>query len=61
LDKANRGRKELAVKEKKRPDKLESIAAQMKLRENVQNRQLQTWLTEDEYAQIVLNGTRISY
>lgn len=28
------------------------MAARLNLKENVQNRQLQTWLTEDEYAKI---------
>ena len=32
--------------------KLEAIAAKLKRGENVQNRQLQTWLSEDEYAQV---------
>jgi hypothetical protein len=30
--------------------KLEGIAEKLKRGENVQNRQLQTWLSEDEYA-----------
>ena len=28
------------------------IAEKLRRRENVQNRQLQTWLSEDEYAQV---------
>lgn len=32
--------------------KLEGIAGKLKLGENVQNRQLQTWLKADEYSQI---------
>ena len=32
--------------------KLEGIAEKLKRGENVQNRQLQTWLSEDEYAQV---------
>ena len=31
---------------------LDELAARLKRGENVQNRQLQTWLTKDEYAQI---------
>jgi hypothetical protein len=31
---------------------LEAIAEKLKRQENVQNRQLQTWLSEDEYAQL---------
>lgn len=52
IDKANSRRKELTKEEQKRLSKLEDITARMKRGENVQNRQLQTWLTEDEYAQI---------
>ncbi len=51
LDKANPCRI-LTAEEKKRLAKLEAIAAKLKRGENVQNRQLQTWLSEDEYAQI---------
>ncbi|MDA9582696.1 hypothetical protein N9R83_05270 [Amylibacter sp.] len=51
IDKAN-PRRELADEETKRLDKLEAIADKLKRGENVQNRQLQTWLSEDEYAQI---------
>ena len=49
IDKAN-PRLTLSVEEQKRLSKLESIATRLKLGENVQNRQLQTWLTEDGYA-----------
>ena len=52
LDKANPRRAELTANEKKRLAKLEEIAARLKRGDNVQNRQLQTWLSEDEYAQI---------
>ena len=38
--------------EAKRLSKLQAIADKLKRGENVQNRQLQTWLSEDEYAQI---------
>jgi len=51
LDKAN-PRRELTSKETKRLNKLETIADKLKHGENVQNRQLQTWLSEDEYAQV---------
>ena len=39
-----------ALKEVKRLKKLQEIADNLKRGENVQNRQLQTWLSEDEYA-----------
>ena len=45
-------RRELTSEETKRLNKLEGIAEKLKRGENVQNRQLQTWLSEDEYAQI---------
>ena len=45
-------RRELSTEETKRLAKLEAIADKLKRGENVQNRQLQTWLSEDEYAQI---------
>jgi hypothetical protein len=51
IDKANRCR-ELTTEETKRLNKLEAIAEKLKRGENVQNRQLQTWLSEDEYIQI---------
>ena len=50
-EKANPRRK-LTSEEKKRLAKLEAISEKLKRGENVQNRQLQTWLSEDEYAQI---------
>ena len=40
--------------EQKRLTKLEGIADTLKRGENVQNRQLQRWLTEEQYAQIEL-------
>jgi len=49
-EKANPRRK-LTVEEAKRLNKLESIADKLKRGENVQNRQLQTWLSDEEYAQ----------
>ena len=51
IDKANPHRK-LTAEECKRLAKLETIAEKLKRGENVQNRQLQTWLSEDEYAQL---------
>ena len=51
IDKANPRRK-LAKDETTKLAKLESIAEKLKRGENVQNRQLQTWLSEDEYAQV---------
>ena len=51
IEKANPRRK-LSAGEEKRLSKLEAIAVKLKRGENVQNRQLQTWLSEDEYAQI---------
>ena len=44
-------RRELNSEEGKRFNKLERIADRIERGENVQNRQLQTWLREDEYAQ----------
>ena len=51
IGKAN-PRRELTNDEAKRLTKLEEIANKLKRGENVQNRQLQTWLNEKEYAQI---------
>ena len=51
IDKAN-PRRELTIEEEKRLARLEAIADKLKRGENVQNRQLQTWLSEDEYAQL---------
>ena len=45
-------RRKLTAEETKRLAKLEAIAEKLKRQENVQNRQLQTWLSEDEYAQL---------
>ena len=44
--------RELTNQENKRLAKLKTIADKLKRGENVQNRQLQTWLSEDEYVQI---------
>ena len=51
IEKAN-PRRELTSEETKCFNKLEGIAEKLKRGENVQNRQLQTWLSEDEYAQL---------
>jgi hypothetical protein len=51
IEKANPRRKSTADEES-RLSKLEGIASKLKREENVQNRQLQIWLTDDEYAQI---------
>jgi hypothetical protein len=51
IEKANPRRK-LTAEETKRLKKLQEIADKLKRRENVQNRQLQTRLSDDEYAQI---------
>ena len=50
MEKAN-PRRELTAEETNRLRKLEVIADKLKRGENVQNRQLQTWLSDDEYAQ----------
>lgn len=42
----------LADEEQRRSSKLEAVADKSKCPENVQNHQLQTWLSEHEYAQI---------
>jgi hypothetical protein len=51
IEKAN-PRRNLTAVEAKRLAKLDSIADKLKRGENVQNRQLQTWLTEEEYEQL---------
>ena len=51
IDKTN-PRRILTAEENKRLAKLGAIADKLKRGENVQNRQLQTWLSEDEYEQI---------
>ena len=51
FDKAN-PRRTLTAEEHRRLSKIEAIAAKLKRGENVQNRQLQTWLSDDEYEQI---------
>jgi predicted ribosome quality control (RQC) complex YloA/Tae2 family protein len=44
-------RHELTAEENKRVNKLETIAGKLKRGEHVQNRQLKTWLNEDEYTE----------
>ena len=51
LDRAN-PRRLLTVEEERRLSKLEAIVSKLRRGENVQNRQLKTWLSSDEYAQI---------
>ena len=51
IEKAN-PRHGLTAEESKRFNKLEAIADKLKRGENVQNLQLQTWLSEDEYEQL---------
>ena len=51
IEKAN-VRRNLTAEECKRLNKLEAIADKLKRGENVQNRQLQTWLSEEEYEQL---------
>ena len=51
IEKAN-SHSALTAEEQKRLSKLEAIANRLQRGKNVQNRQLQTWLSEDEYAQV---------
>ena len=51
IEKAN-PRRELTAEETKRLNKLVGIADKLKRGENVQNRQLQTWLNEEECQQL---------
>jgi hypothetical protein len=51
LDKVNPRRK-LAKDETTKLAKLEGIAKKLRSGENVQNRQLRTWLSADEYEQV---------
>ena len=51
IEKANPRRK-LTSEETKRLAKLEGIADKLKRGENIQNRQLKTWLSEEEYEQL---------
>ena len=45
-------RRELSAEESKRLAKLEAIADKLKGGDNVQNRQLQAWLSEEDYEQL---------
>ena len=45
-------RRQLAKDETTKLAKLEGIAEKLKRGENVQNRQLQTWLSENQYAEL---------
>ena len=51
IERAN-PRRELTAEEAKRLEKLAAIAEKLRRGENVQNRLLQTWLSEEEYAQL---------
>ena len=51
VDKIN-PRRELTAEETKRLAKLEAIAEKLQRGANVQNRQLQTWLSKEEYEQL---------
>ena len=51
IEKAN-PRRELTAEQAKRLAKLEAIAEKLQRGKNVQNRQLQKWLSEEEYAQL---------
>ena len=53
FDKVN-PRRQLAKDETTKLAKLEGIAEKLKRGGNVQNRQLQTWLSEDEYEQFYI-------
>jgi tetratricopeptide (TPR) repeat protein len=55
IDKANPRREMLTKEEFNRLGKMEALADKLKRGENVQNRQLQKWLSDDEYAQIVVH------
>ena len=51
IDKTN-PRRTLTAEEERRLSKLEAIVSKLRCGENVQNRQLQTWLSQDEYEQV---------
>ena len=51
IEKAN-SRRKLTTEQTKRLNKLDAIADKLKRGENVQNRQLKTWLNEEEYEQL---------
>ena len=52
IEKTNPRRAELMREEQTKLTKLDAIGAKLKRGENVQNRLLQTWLSDDEYIQI---------
>ena len=54
MEAAKPERRQLSADEHTRLNKLENILEQMRRGENVQNRQLQRWLLEDEYAELGL-------
>ena len=54
-------RRQLTSEEVKRLAKLETIAEKLKLEENVQNRKLQTWLSEEEYEQLEYEWLKVSH
>ena len=49
IKEGNPRQKKLTADEKKRLEKLEAIAERIRHGENIQNLQLQTWLSENEY------------
>ena len=51
---------ELSKTEQNRLATLNATLDELRRGKNVQNRQLQTWLSDDEYKQLPLNGTRKS-
>lgn len=55
IDKAN-PRLKLTTEETRRLTKLDEVAIKFSPEENVQNRQLQTWLREDEHEQLELRS-----
>ena len=57
IEKSN-PRRMLTAEEAKNLAKLKAIAHKLMRGENVQNRQLQTWLSEDEYAQVEIEWQR---
>ncbi len=48
----NNPRRKLTAAEERRLSKLEAIVSKLIRGENVQNRQLQNWLSQDEYEQV---------
>jgi hypothetical protein len=52
IDKANPRRKELTKEEQQKLQKLTDIAETLRRGEKAQNRQLQRWLSDEEYSQI---------